>query len=72
MSAKVRVAILISGSGSNMEALLADMADPAHPAEPALVLANRPDAGGLAKAEARGVATAPAGKPAGPAVQPAE
>lgn len=58
MSAKLRVAILISGSGSNMEALLADMADPAHPAQPALVLANRPDAGGLAKAEARGVPTA--------------
>jgi phosphoribosylglycinamide formyltransferase-1 len=58
VSAKVRVAILISGSGSNMEALLADMADPGHPAEPALALANRADAGGLAKAQARGVATA--------------
>lgn len=58
MSAKLRVAILISGAGSNMEALLADMADPAHPAEPAIVLSNRPEAAGLAKAAARGVATA--------------
>ncbi len=55
MSARRRVAILISGGGSNMEALLADMADPAHPAEPVLVLSNRADAGGLAKAEARGI-----------------
>ena len=56
MNAKVRVAILISGGGSNMEALLADMADPDHPCEPALVLSNRADAGGLAKAAARGAA----------------
>ncbi|MGM0583376.1 MAG: phosphoribosylglycinamide formyltransferase [Pseudomonadota bacterium] len=58
MSAKPRVAILISGSGSNMEALLADMAEPDHPAEPALVLSNRPEAAGLKKAAARGVPTA--------------
>ncbi|SFI23773.1 phosphoribosylglycinamide formyltransferase [Albimonas pacifica] len=58
MSAKARVAILISGGGSNMSALLDDMADPDHPCEPALVLSNRADAGGLAKAAARGVATA--------------
>ncbi|MEM6742431.1 MAG: phosphoribosylglycinamide formyltransferase [Pseudomonadota bacterium] len=57
-SRKTRVAILISGSGTNMEALLEDMTDPAHPGEPALVLSNRDDAGGLAKAEARGVPTA--------------
>ena len=53
-----RVAILISGSGSNMLALARDMADPAHPAEVCLVLANRPDAAGLAKAAALGLATA--------------
>ncbi len=58
MTAKIRVAILISGGGSNMESLLADMTDPDHPCEPALVLSNRADAGGLAKASARGVATA--------------
>jgi phosphoribosylglycinamide formyltransferase 1 len=53
-----RVAILISGSGSNMLALARDMADPAHPAEVCLVLANRPDAGGLARAAALGLPTA--------------
>jgi phosphoribosylglycinamide formyltransferase-1 len=50
-----RVAILISGGGSNMEALARDMADPAHPAEACLVLSNVPDAGGLARAAALGV-----------------
>jgi phosphoribosylglycinamide formyltransferase-1 len=53
-----RVAILISGSGSNMLALAREMADPRHPAEVCLVLANRPDAGGLARAEAHGLPTA--------------
>jgi phosphoribosylglycinamide formyltransferase-1 len=52
-----RVAILISGGGSNMEALLDSMKGD-HPARPVLVLSNRADAGGLAKAAARGVATA--------------
>lgn len=53
-----RVAILISGGGSNMLALARDMADPGHPAEACLVLSNRPDAGGLARAAALGIATA--------------
>jgi phosphoribosylglycinamide formyltransferase-1 len=55
---KTRVAILISGSGTNMEALLEDMADPSHPGTPAVVISNREDAGGLAKARAQGVPTA--------------
>ena len=55
---KRRVGILISGGGSNMEALIRDMVDPEHPAEPALVISNRADAGGLAKAQASGVETA--------------
>lgn len=54
---QARVAILISGGGSNMAALL-DSMGPDHPARPCLVLANDPDAGGLARAAARGVATA--------------
>lgn len=53
---KKRVAILISGGGSNMGALL-DSMDAPHPARPVLVLANRPDAGGLARAARRGIAT---------------
>ncbi|WP_270730125.1 phosphoribosylglycinamide formyltransferase [Shimia sp. Alg240-R146] len=52
---KKRVAIFISGGGSNMVRLVEDMADPNHPAEPVLVLANSADAGGLAKAESMGV-----------------
>jgi len=52
-----RVAILISGGGSNMIKLVESMAGD-HPAKPILVLSNRPDAGGLIKAEALGVPTA--------------
>ena len=55
---RVGVAVLISGGGSNMEALLEDMAAPDHPARPVLVLSNVPGAGGLAKAASRGVPTA--------------
>jgi len=52
-----RVAILISGGGSNMVALAESMTGD-HPARPCLVLSNRPGAGGLARAEAMGIATA--------------
>lgn len=55
---KPRTAILISGRGSNMTALVAAAASPEFPAEIALVLSNRPDAAGLASAAAAGVATA--------------
>ncbi len=55
---KKRVAILISGGGSNMLALLRDMATGDHPAEPVLVASNDPTATGLTKAAAAGVPTA--------------
>ncbi len=55
---RLRTAILISGRGSNMDALIAASKDPSFPADVALVLSNRPDAPGLAKAKAAGVATA--------------
>jgi phosphoribosylglycinamide formyltransferase 1 len=55
---KRRVGILISGRGSNMEALLRAARAPDYPAEIALVLSNRPDAGGIAIAAAAGVPTA--------------
>ena len=51
-----QVAILISGGGSNMVALADDM-DGGHAARPCLVLSNQPEAGGLAKAAARGIPT---------------
>mgnify|MGYP002654178562 FL=1 len=55
---RVPTAILISGRGSNMAALLAAAADPAYPAEIVLVLSSRPDAAGLAHAASRGVPVA--------------
>lgn len=55
---KSRVAILISGGGSNMLALLRDMAAADHPATPVLVASNDPAAAGLSKAAAQGVKTA--------------
>jgi phosphoribosylglycinamide formyltransferase-1 len=51
-----RVAILISGGGSNMVALAQSMVGD-HPARPVLVLSNDPDAGGLAKARAMSIPT---------------
>ena len=52
-----RVAVLISGRGSNMAALIEAASDNKYPAAIALVLSNRPDAGGLLVARAAGVAT---------------
>jgi phosphoribosylglycinamide formyltransferase-1 len=52
-----RVAILISGRGSNMAALIEAAKDKTYPAEIALVVSNRPDAGGLLIAQANGIAT---------------
>lgn len=51
-----KVAILISGGGSNMVTLANSMTGD-HPARPCLVLSNRPDAGGLAKAQDMGIPT---------------
>jgi phosphoribosylglycinamide formyltransferase 1 len=58
MSEKKRVAILISGRGSNMASLLDAAAAADYPATIALVLSNRPNAGGIARANEAGVATA--------------
>jgi phosphoribosylglycinamide formyltransferase-1 len=58
MVERKRVAILISGRGSNMGALIRAAADPRYPAEPALVVSSNPAAPGLALAAEAGVATA--------------
>jgi len=50
-----RAAILFSGRGSNMAALIAAAANPAFPAEIVLALTNNPDAPGRALAEAAGI-----------------
>lgn len=54
---KKRTAVLISGRGSNMSALIAAAEAPDFPAEISLVISNRPDAGGLRAAEAAGIRT---------------
>ena len=53
--AKKRVGILISGRGSNMVALIEAARSPDFPAEIALVLSNRPDAAGIARAQDFGI-----------------
>jgi phosphoribosylglycinamide formyltransferase-1 len=55
---KKRVAILISGRGSNMTALIEAAKAEDYPAEIVLVVSNRPGAAGLARARSAGVATA--------------
>jgi phosphoribosylglycinamide formyltransferase 1 len=52
-----RVAVLISGRGSNMAALIEAAKGKSYPAEIALVLSNRPDAGGLVTSRNNGIAT---------------
>ena len=47
MAEKKKVAILISGNGSNMRALIQDMMKNNHPAEPVLILSDRVDAKGI-------------------------
>jgi phosphoribosylglycinamide formyltransferase-1 len=53
-----RIVILISGRGSNMEAIVRACAAAGWPARIVAVVSNRPDAAGLAFAQAHGIATA--------------
>lgn len=57
IAARKRVAILISGRGSNMMSLVEAARAPEFPAEIALVASNRPEAAGLAWAASKGLAT---------------
>lgn len=57
MAPRTRVAIFISGRGSNMTALIEAARDPSFPAEIALVLSNNPDAPGLWTAADAGIPT---------------
>jgi phosphoribosylglycinamide formyltransferase-1 len=56
--ARKRVAVLISGRGSNMAALIAAARNPAYPADVVVVVSNRPSAGGLERASAEGIPAA--------------
>lgn len=56
--ARLKLGVLISGRGSNLQALIAACAETTYPAEIVLVLANKPDAMGLEHAREAGIATA--------------
>ena len=53
---RLRVGVLISGRGSNLQALIDAAADPAYPAEIVIVLSDRPVAAGLERAARAGIA----------------
>ncbi len=53
---RLKVGVLISGRGSNLQALIETAAAPQYPAEIVLVISNREDAAGLARAAAAGIA----------------
>ena len=55
--AKLKVGVLISGRGSNLQALIDACADEDYPAEIVLAISNVPGAAGLARAEAAGIPT---------------
>lgn len=55
--ARLKTGILISGRGSNLEALIEACRDPAFPAEITTVISNKPDAAGLGFAREAGIAT---------------
>ena len=57
MSQRTRVAILISGNGSNLQALIDATKATDYPAEIALVISNRADAYGLTRAQQAGIET---------------
>src|SRR5262249_56892062 len=56
--AKKRVAVLISGRGSNMASLVEAAKEPSYPAEIVLVVSNNPQAPGLAHTAAHAIAAA--------------
>lgn len=56
--AKLKLGVLISGRGSNLQALIDAAAKPDYPAEIALVISNVPGAGGLARCAPANIPTA--------------
>lgn len=55
--ARLKLAVLISGRGSNLQALIDACRTPVYPAEIAVVISNEPDALGLERAKAAGIPT---------------
>ena len=58
MSKKKRVAVFVSGRGSNLQALIEGIAKNGIPAEIVLVVSNKPESFALKRAESYGIATA--------------
>jgi phosphoribosylglycinamide formyltransferase 1 len=58
MSSRVRLAVFISGSGTNLQSIIDRCADGTIPAEVALVVSSSPEAYGLVRAEKAGIETA--------------
>ena len=56
--ARLKLVVLISGRGSNLQALIDACSETDFPAEISLIISNRADAGGLARAESAGIAAA--------------
>jgi phosphoribosylglycinamide formyltransferase-1 len=52
---RLKLGVLISGRGSNLQALIEAAADPVYPAEIVLVISNRPEAAGLERAARAGI-----------------
>lgn len=57
MSNKVAVGVLVSGGGTNLQALIDACAHPDYPAKIAVVISNKPDAYALTRAQNAGIAT---------------
>jgi len=55
-TARTRIAVLVSGSGSNLQALIDASVDPDFGAEIAVVIADRPNTGALKRAADAGIA----------------
>ena len=54
---KLKLAVLISGRGSNLQSIIDACADPEFPAQIEIVISNKPDAYGLTRAEKAGIKT---------------
>ncbi|MDX1738548.1 MAG: formyltransferase family protein, partial [Alphaproteobacteria bacterium] len=52
---KLKVAVAISGSGSNLQAIIDACKDPSYPAEIVFVVSNKADAYGLKRAQEAGI-----------------
>lgn len=55
MTQKIKLGVLISGGGTNLQALIDACTHPDFPAEIVIVMSNQPDAGGLARAKRAGI-----------------